>query len=412
MNVPAHPAASAKSGLPARPPRLLLLTSAYFLLGELATACQRLNVPHMLLDLGAREMDADDFVRALREANASFRPDAIVTVNHLGVDHEGVLYGLAQELSLPIVSWFVDNPEFILPLFPKPDPDGTFVLTWDADSLDAVRSFGFTKVAWLPLGADPERFRPDRPAGAARPEWRASVSFVGNSMLVKTARRLQAARPTPALLEAFAPLAGAFAASGERSVRAFMIAETPALVPDLDALGTVRGTAFETAVVWRATLDYRLSCVAKTLDFSPLIAGDPGWRELLAGRAGFRLHPEVNYYEELPDFYLQSDVNFNCTSVQMKGAVNQRVFDVPAAGAFLLTDSRSQLERMFEPGREVAVYASPDEVPELLARYLADAPARRRIGQAGRARVLAEHTYAHRLAALLAAFDEHFPDRK
>jgi spore maturation protein CgeB len=394
-----------------RPPRLLLLTSAYFLLGELATACQRLGVPHLLLDLGMREMNADDFVRTLREADASFHPDAIVTVNHLGVDHEGVLYGLAQELKLPIVSWFVDNPEFILPLFPKPDPDGVLVLTWDADSLDAVRAFGFTKVAWLPLGADPERFHPGRGA-VARPEWRARVSFVGNSMLVKTARRLQAAQAPPVLLDAFPTLAGDFAASGERNVRTFVAANRQELLPGLDALGSVRRTAFETAVVWRATLDYRLACVVRTLDFSPLIAGDPGWGELLADRMGYRRHPEINYYLELPDFYPQSDVNFNCTSVQMKGAVNQRVFDVPAAGAFLLTDHRAQVECLFEPGREIALFHSPEEVPELLARYLTDAPERRRMAEAGRARVLAEHTYEHRLKTLLGAFDEHFPDRR
>jgi len=391
-----------------RPPRLLLLTSAYFLLGELATACQRLGVPHLLVDLGAREMDAAAFVRTLREATASFRPNAIVTVNHLGVDHEGVLYALARDLKLPLVSWFVDNPEFILPLFPKPDADNALVLTWDADSLDAVRAHGFTKVGWLPLGADPERFRPGR---AGRPQWRSTVSFVGNSMLLKTAKRLEAARPTPELLQAFAGLAGEFAASGERNVRAYAAQNRPELLAGLDGLGVVRRTAYETAVVWRATLDYRLDCVRQTLSFAPLIAGDPGWRELLPVGQGQRLHPEIGYYEELPDFYASSDVNFNCTSVQMKGAVNQRVFDVPAAGGFLLTDHRVQLERMFEPGKEIALYQSPEEVPELLARYLADAPERQRLAQAGRARVLAEHTYGHRLAALIAALDEHFPQR-
>jgi spore maturation protein CgeB len=401
MNIPARPA---------RPPRLLLLTSAYFLLGELAAACQRLEVPHLLLDLGAREMDADAFVAALRAAHSTFKPDAIVTVNHLGVDHEGVLYALAAELKLPLVSWFVDNPEFILPLYPKPDPEGVLVLTWDADSLEAVRGFGFTKAGWLPLGADPQRFRPGR--GANRPEWRARVSFVGNSMLLKTAKRLEAARPTPALREVFASLAAAFAATGERNVRAFVAVQAPALLPELDGLGPVRRTAYETAVVWRATLEYRLACVRATLPFSPLIAGDPGWRELLAGHTGYRLHPEISYYEDLPDFYPQSDVNFNCTSVQMKGAVNQRVFDVPASGAFLLTDRRAQLERLFEPGREIALYESPEEAQELLARYLADEPARRRLAEAGRARVLADHTYEHRLAALLASFDEHFPGRR
>lgn len=389
------------------PPRLLLLTSAYFLLGELATACKRLGVPHLLLDLGAREMDAELFVRTLRDTVSSFRPDAIVTVNHLGVDREGVLQSLARDLKLPLASWFVDNPEFILPLYSEPDAENTLILTWDADSLDAVRSLGFTKVCWLPLGADPERFCPGRPG---RPEWRAPVSFVGNSMLTKTGRRLGAARPGPELLAAFAGLAGDFAASGERNVRAFVAANRRHLLPELDALGVERRTAFETAVVWRATLDYRLGCLRQTLAFSPLIAGDPGWRELLPDQPGLRLHQEIGYYEELPGFYPQSDVNFNCTSVQMKGAVNQRVFDVPAAGAFLLTDSRAQLDSMFEPGREIALYHSPEEVPELLARYLADEPERRRMAQAGRARVLAEHTYEHRLGSLLAALAEHFPD--
>jgi len=394
----------------ARPPRLLLLTSAYFLLGELATACRRLDIPHLLLDLGAREMDAASFVAALRGAVSSFKPDAILTVNHLGVDHEGVLYALARDLRLPIVSWFVDNPEFILPLFPQPDAENVLVLSWDMDSLDAVRGFGFSKVGWLPLGADEERFRPGR--GANKPEWRARVSFVGNSMLVKTGKRLAAARPTPGLMRAFAPLAEAFAASDARGVGEVVARRAPELLPELDALGTARRTAYETAVVWRATLGYRLACVKATLPYAPLIAGDPGWRELLAGCAGARLHPEIGYYDELPGFYPLSDVNFNCTSAQMKGAVNQRVFDVPASGAFLLTDRRAQLERLFEPGVEAAVYDGPEEAAELLARYLADAPARERLAAAGRARVLARHTYVHRLRALVAAIDEHFPDRR
>lgn len=392
-----------------RPPRLLLLTSAYFLLGELAAACSRQGVPHLLLDLGAKEMDAGRFVQTMRETAAAFRPDAVLTVNHLGVDREGVLQSLTHDMHLPLVSWFVDNPEFILPLYPAPDPDNALVLSWDADSLDAVRALGFSKVAWLPLGADPERFRPGR---TGRPEWRARVSFVGNSMLLKTSRRLAAARPGPALLAAFVPLSAEFAASGERNVRAFVAAKRPELAPELDALGVERRTAYETAVVWRATLDYRLGCVRRTLPFSPLVAGDPGWRELLPAMPGLRLHPEINYYEELPGFYPQSDVNFNCTSVQMKGAVNQRVFDVPAAGAFLLTDRRAQLERMFEPGREIMLYGSPEEATAQLERCLADADLRRRVAQAGRARVLAEHTYDHRLRTLLGFIEEHFPARR
>ncbi len=393
-----------------RAPRLLLLTSAYFLLGELRAACQRLNVPHLLLDFASRSVDRDHFVRTIREAVASFKPDAIVTVNHLGVDHEGVLYALAGELRLPLVSWFVDNPEFILPLYPAPDPQNTLILTWDADSLEAVRACGFTNVFWLPLGADPKRFCPGR---EGRPEWRARVSFVGNSMVQKTASRLKAADPGPDLMAAFAALAKTFGESGGRSIPALLAAHRPELLPQFEALPLLRRTAYATALVWLSTLEYRLGCVDKILPFAPLIVGDSGWDQLLAGYPpeGFRLHRELSYYDELPGFYPASEVNFNCTSLQMKGAVNQRVFDVPAAGAFLLTDHRRQIEHLFEPDTEIALYRSQEEIAPLLERFLADPEARERLATAGRARVLAGHTYEHRLSALMAAIHQSFPGR-
>ncbi len=390
-----------------RPPRLLLLTSAYFLLGEIKAACQRMEVPHLLVDLATKEMTAESFVATMREAFSSFRPDAILTVNHLGVDREGVLYQLARQARLPIVSWFVDNPEFVLPIFPAPDPESTLVLTWDADSMEAVRGHGFRNVLWLPLGADPERFRPGREAPPDKAgQWRSPVSFVANSMLEKTRKRLEAARPGPALLQAFGPIALEFAHSDTGSVAAFLKEKRPEAAAELAGLNVLRRTAYETAVAWQATLIYRLGCVLRILPYAPLIAGDSGWADLLAGRTGHRLTPEINYYEELPGFYPLSDVNFNCTSKQMKGAVNQRVFDVPAAGAFLLTDHRRQMELLFEPGREVAVYHDPEEIPALLERCLADPELRRAIAGAGRRRVLAEHTYEHRLSAMLAAMEQ------
>lgn len=64
--------------------------------------------------------------------------------------------------------------------------------------------------------------------------------------------------------------------------------------------------------------------------------------------------------------------------MQMKGAVNQRVFDVPAAGAFVLTDWREQMDELFEPGKEIVCYREPGEVPELIRWWLAHPDARRR----------------------------------
>jgi spore maturation protein CgeB len=75
-------------------------------------------------------------------------------------------------------------------------------------------------------------------------------------------------------MEAFVHLARAFGQSGERSVAAFLAAARPDLLPEFDALPLLRRVAFATALVWHSTLEYRLGCVAKTLPFGPLIAGD------------------------------------------------------------------------------------------------------------------------------------------
>jgi spore maturation protein CgeB len=381
-------------------PRILLLTSQYFLIGELEAACRRLGVDHLLLDFGTKEMDLDEFVATVTETLTSFRPDFVLTVNHLGVDREGVLASLLARHDLPLASWFVDNPHLILGVYKELLTPRTALFTWDLDTVAPLSAMGFENVFHLPLGADPTRLVPHRaePVDA----WRARISFVGNSMLTKTLLRARAANPSEHLFRAGMEVAKAFAWSDAPLAGPFMAEHFPEVRAAYAAFNDPgRELAFETFVTWQATLLYRLDCVARTLPFGPLIVGDTGWQELLSTQSGWRYHPELSYYGDLPDFYPQSEINFNCTSQQMKGAVNQRVFDVPCCNGFLLTDHRRQMEELFEPGTEIVCYADPDEIPALVERYLADPAARRAVAEAARKRVLAEHTYDHRMTFLM-----------
>ncbi len=383
-----------------RNPRILLLTSQYFLVGELQAACERLGVEHLLLDFGTKEMTLDSFVSKTMAALTSFKPDFVLTVNHLGVDHEGVLAALLDKFNIPLASWFVDNPHLILGSYQNLHGARTALFTWDADNIESLQSIGFANVFHLPLGADPSRLKPRR--GEPVPEWRAPISFVGNSMLTKTLKRLEAAIPSQRLVESGIMVAKAFGESDEPCSGRFLTRNFPELRDDFEALESpLRKQAFETFLTWQATLMYRLDCILRILDFNPLIVGDPGWQELLKGRDGWRYHSELSYYDDLPDFYPSCEINFNCTSQQMKGAVNQRVFDVPCCGAFLLTDYRRQMEDLFEPGREIVFYNHPDEIPGLVDIYLNAPEKRERIATAARKRVLAEHTYDHRMTTLM-----------
>lgn len=388
------------------PPRVLLLTSSYFLIGDLEAACRRMGLEHQLLRVPDGEMAAAGFVEQLLEAVLRFKPDFALTINHLGVDREGILQDLLARLRLPLASWFVDNPHLILYKYKSAISPWTAVFTWDADNLDSLRDAGFEHVEYLPLATDHMRFAPPSSSDHEKYAafgWQSRVSFVGNSMLHKVRGRLKAADPPLSLRLNYECIADNFARNEERSVYGFMEKHHPDLLPDFHAMGSVeRQLSFETLITWEATLRYRLNCIKAILSFKPLIAGDDGWLSLIPGEGKiWRRHGELSYYEELPHFYPFSEVNFNCTSKQMKGAVNQRVFDAPATDSFIITDWREQIERLFEPGKEVICYHSPEEAPELISRYLESPAERVKVSRAARKRILAEHLYEHRLESII-----------
>ncbi len=80
-----------------------------------------------------------------------------------------------------------------------------------------------------------------------------------------------------------------------------------------------------------------------------------------------------------------------------------RVFEAAGAGACLITDAWEGIDQFFAPGREILVAVNGDDVARFV-RDLSDAQARE-IGQAALARVLAEHTYARRVAQLEAVLE-------
>jgi spore maturation protein CgeB len=390
------------------PPKVLLLGRPYFLYREIADALSRLGVPWRRVETGRGDAGEERVVADILAAVADFGPDMALTVNHLGLDREGRLAGLFADIGLPLASWFVDSPRLILHDYAAVATPGTMVFSYDADALPQLRALGFSHVAWLPLATDPYVFRPAADAGEARP-WQADASFVGASMVAQARDALARLAPSPALAAALAAAATDFAASPEKSARDFLHAHA-ATARAFAALPTAQARLnAELALTWEATKGYRHACVRELLPFAPRIAGDADWETVLPG-AGKRwqMAGPLDYYADLPGFYAHSAVNLNCTSLQMKGAVNQRVFDAPAAGGFVLTDAREQLDALFVPGREAVVYTAPGEIAGLVCHYLRHPGERTRIVAAARKRVLAAHTYEQRLTTLLAAMQKAF----
>ncbi len=82
-------------------------------------------------------------------------------------------------------------------------------------------------------------------------------------------------------------------------------------------------------------------------------------------------------------------------------ANNMRMFEATGVGTLLVTDWKSNLHEMFEPGKEVVAYRSPEECVELVSHYLEHSSERQEIAQAGQRRTLREHTFYHRMQELV-----------
>ena len=254
---------------------------------------------------------------------------------------------------------------------------------------------GYENVHYLPLGTDDTIFRPGL---VEKPKYR--TSFIGDSMTSAVIKKIHSLKIDPGLLPAIDRAAAEYARDDERTPARAIKRTGLAEAPEVRAMDADRFVELMAFVTWRATQEYRLEMVRALAPFKPVVAGDPGWSELLDPSV-FRLLPRIDYYHGLPWFYSASTINLNATSLQMKTGLNQRVFDAPACGAFLLTDYRRQIERLFDPGREVVCYRGAGELADMVRYYLDHERERAALAQAARRRVLAEHTYQHRLTELI-----------
>ncbi|MBB4617091.1 CgeB family protein [Sphingomonas abaci] len=99
-----------------------------------------------------------------------------------------------------------------------------------------------------------------------------------------------------------------------------------------------------------------------------------------------------------PGFYSASRATLNVTRADMIAAgwsPSVRLFEAGACGTAIISDRWDGLDALLAPGAEILLADGPDDVAAMLADADLDS-----IGRAGRARILAEHTAAHRAEEL------------
>jgi spore maturation protein CgeB len=125
-----------------------------------------------------------------------------------------------------------------------------------------------------------------------------------------------------------------------------------------------------------------------------------GWRRVPP--LGHAVHPHHVGIDELAALYRSPLAVLNIRNEgNVLDGLNQRHFDPYFAATPVVSDAQADLPHCFEPGAEILVYRDGEDLNDIYARFQREPDRAAAIGAAGRRRVLAEHTYRHRLATLV-----------
>jgi spore maturation protein CgeB len=142
----------------------------------------------------------------------------------------------------------------------------------------------------------------------------------------------------------------------------------------------------------------------------------PRWGKCCRFNSPIRRILKGDYIEGDPLLRLYSETrvvlnitNWGFGEGEKRSGMNMRVLEVPACGAFLLTDGSRDMSAMVRPGEHGVVYEGLEDFEKKLGYYLKNHSEREKIATAGRERVSKNYTYddvagiiAQRYASLMA----------
>jgi spore maturation protein CgeB len=376
---------------------------------------------------GARVRFNDDQTlkgeKGLIEDLRAFGPDFVLIYNFMGMIPcllkspkggayiNSRLFTYLMKEKIPCAAWFLDDPlqsNVNLWIIRRAGGgDWLNIFCCDRAHVAALSDMGI-RSRFLAHCTDPEEFRPLALSRNEEEAYACPVSFVGESKVDETRQRR-------ALVDNFIE---------DKVLRGFdrkklvdgldesieKLIEKPALRAEettltclkekgIDMSDMRKGTArwFYSIIEWLATSERRVRLVRSLLDQGIVVYGDRHWPDVIPED---RYRGPIDYRCDTVKLYHASEVNLNVTRSQIRTAVTQRIFDVSATGAFLLTDYREDFDRYFEPGTFV-FYDGPKDLGEKTAYYLAHPGERRSLADTAMRIVREKHTYENRMKELV-----------
>lgn len=339
-------------------------------------------------ELTVVELGSPGFEQVIMEGAESSGADWYFLINQSAASFYQYLQHIPSSIMMatPKMTWFLDDPQFLVE---EPFERHEFVFVFDDCYLPAARKWGGAVVEHLSLAADITEL------GVFDSALDCNVSFVGG-LQDQSSRRSQLAPPIADYCDRLVEL---HLADRRLSFQQLVVEEPFALGKQIQLNGQVCHFLY-----WEANVRYRLRMLEPLRDLGLVIYGNEDWVPLIAGKpleSCFR--GPIDPVRQLPHLFASSKININLHSVQCRGSLNQRDFNAPMAGGFLVSDWTPGAGRYFEPGKEAVYIVNVDDLLRTVEYYLDRDDLRESVVERARQRVLHEHTYGHRVDRILQA---------
>lgn len=325
-------------------------------------------------------------------------PSLYFSVNFHGLDKHGEIASMLESKGVPVAVWCVDNPWNLLSGLRTDFWKKLHLFVTDPSFLPGLKAHGAQRASFLPLATDPDIFFPRATADEKNKDG-APLVFVGRSSFPGKERFFVGqAVPEDALAEALSRIR-----KGQRTDFFWWLNKLKT-----DATPLWPGSAGRRAslAAEESSLAWRAACLREAANPGLTIYGDSGWaKRFTSGNAGKNmptLCPPLDYYTQLAAVYAAAPFSLNMMSFLLPGGLNQRHFDVWAAGGFCLMDDCPGLGLFPRDLTEAVAFGSPEDIPERVAYFRKNSEEKRRLTAGWRGHILAEHTYSRRINTMIA----------
>ena len=372
--------------------KVLLLYGNFFLQEEIKRAIQEVTGQSVVLFHYERYYSGIEYESHLLRIIWSEKPDFVFTVNMKGIDGNGILSNTLLIMNIPLIVWFVDDPHPIL-LHQKSFINSLMIaFSWEKKYIYFLNKCGFHAVEYLPLATDKTLFSGD-PLSTTKTQ----LGFVGSSMGHTFLENIRSKflwnnKLSPVINR----VSDIIVQMRNVSVLDTLYETASAMNIHLPFKDTRNLTWLCSYCIHCASMKKRKKIIGSLLPFNIELFGDPeGWNKMFP--FNIKTNPDIDYSNQLCNLYRTIKININITSCQMPSAVNQRVFDIPMSGSFVITDNQNDLNELFSIGDEIVQYSCCDELHELISFYLNNDSARKNCIIAAQNRIRGEHLYKHRI---------------